>query len=122
MLAQLLRRKAQSRPRGAGSSAAVVLAELLRAPADVAQSVVGGIAPQAPGSDGAAPAPEPAAASEKAASEKAAPAKAASEESEPPKPATADQRDEEIRELREQVSALTEAVTLLLKEKTERPE
>lgn len=117
MLAQLLRRKAQSRPRGAGSSAAVVLAELLRAPADVAQSVVGGIAPQAPGSDGAAPAPEPA-----AASEKAAPAKAASEESEPPKPATADQRDEEIRELREQVSALTEAVTLLLKEKTERPE
>lgn len=118
VLAQLLRRKAQSRPRGAGSSAAGLLAELLRAPADVAQSVVGGIAPQAPGADGAAPAPEPAAAPEKAAREKAA-----AEKSEPHKPEpAADQRDEEIRELREQVSALTEAVTLLLKEKTERQE
>ncbi|MET9326525.1 polyhydroxyalkanoate synthesis regulator DNA-binding domain-containing protein [Tsukamurella sp. NPDC003166] len=130
VLAQLLRRQAQSRPRAAGSGASSLLAELLRAPAGVAQSVVDGLSAQAQGSDGApAPGPEPDGA--EAPVEKSEPKKSKTGGKSKSKSATAksdaeagggDQRDEEIRELREQVSALTEAVTLLLKEKTDRAE
>ncbi len=125
VLAQLIRRRAQSRPRTSGSGASSLLAELLRAPAEVAQSVVGGLSGQAdvpavaedePPAEVPAdpPAPKKAAGKKKADKAKSAAAKA--------KPVDADQRDEEIRELREQVSALTEAVTLLLKEKSDRAE
>lgn len=116
VLAQVLRRQVQNQPRSTN-----FLADLLRAPAEVAQSVVGGITP---GSDGAAKASQPKksakgpaahkAPAKKAAPKKAAPKKKQKESAEE----VGDRRDEEIRELREQVSQLTEAVTLLLKDKT----
>lgn len=125
VLAQVLRRQAQSSPRSSS-----LLADLLRAPAEVAQTVVTGIqegAGQEP--DGAAPGKGAKPTSGKSTSGKSAKSKAASGKDAGAKKAGAkkkpkgsdaegDRRDEEIRELREQVSQLTEAVTLLLKEKT----
>ena len=135
VLAQLIRRRAQSRPRTSSSGASSLLAELLRAPAEVAQSVVGGIAGQADASGAAPAAPEDEAPADQPAgppAQEKAPKKAGGKKKgDKAKSAAtkakatsddADHRDEEIRELREQVSALTEAVTLLLKEKTDRSE
>ena len=121
VLAQVLRRQAQS-----GTRPSSLLADLLRGPGGVAQAVVGGIVPQVGASEPAPAKPKAKAAGAKASGKK--PGKSAK-----PKPATAksggkkaakasddgDRRDEEIRELRDQVSQLTEAVTLLLKDKTE---
>ncbi|WP_019203862.1 polyhydroxyalkanoate synthesis regulator DNA-binding domain-containing protein [Tsukamurella sp. 1534] len=109
VLAQVLRRQAQSRPRSTS-----LLADLLRAPAEVAQTVTGIASPDDS---------EDAAAAETGAEAKSKPAKKSSggktktakqTESDD---ADGDRRDDEIRELREQVSQLTEAVTLLLKDK-----
>ncbi|BDH58547.1 polyhydroxyalkanoate synthesis regulator DNA-binding domain-containing protein [Tsukamurella sp. PLM1] len=120
VLAQVLRRQAQSSPRSSS-----LLADLLRAPADVAQTVVTGIKEGAgQEADGAAPGKGDKPKSGKSAKSKATPHKGAgaTKKAGAKKPkdpdAEGDRRDEEIRELREQVSQLTEAVTLLLKEKT----
>ncbi|MBS4100281.1 polyhydroxyalkanoate synthesis regulator DNA-binding domain-containing protein [Tsukamurella paurometabola] len=130
VLAQLIRRRAQSRPRTSGSGASSLLADLLRAPAEVAQTVVGGLAGQGDGAtapssesdDAGAARATGAADGEGKKPTKSESASGAATSDGAKAPDGADQRDEEIRELREQVSALTEAVTLLLKEKSDRAE
>lgn len=117
VLAQVLRRQVKSQPRSPN-----FLADLLRAPADVAQTVVTGIQKQGAGDSGPAKQPDAKPAAKEAGAKghgaKDPAAKAAKKKA---KEAAddGDRRDEEIRELREQVSQLTEAVTLLLKDKTE---
>lgn len=88
VLAQVLGRRAKSLATSSASSSDL-LSGLLRGPAKVARNVADQIVPE----DG-----EPTEAEAEAA-------------------ATADRQQEEIRELRDQVSQLTEAVTLLLKDK-----
>lgn len=122
VLAQVLRRKAQTTP---GSSN--FLAELLRAPADVARTVAGSAGLDPTKSEETTMPKNPASAMS---AEIAALLKAAREVTSDGKAAdTASAVDEaneqiarqesEIQELREQVSQLTQAVTLLLKDKTE---
>ncbi len=117
VLAQVLRRRVQSRP---GSSN--FLADLLRAPTDVAQNVVGLAEPLArtagvAGGHAATDAAGTAGGKTTAAKPKKATKKAKTKQHKA-KDTDLDPRDAEMRELREQVSQLTQAVTLLLQEKT----
>ncbi|GAA4388617.1 polyhydroxyalkanoate synthesis regulator DNA-binding domain-containing protein [Tsukamurella soli] len=132
VLAQLLRRRAQSRPGGSN-----LLSDLLRAPADVAQNVVGiadfGRLSPLGGNDGDKPGGRQGSADQPddASSPKAKSPKAKKKSNAKPKgkaksaenarsgaPSTSEQQQAEIQELRQQVSQLTQAVTLLLQEKT----
>ncbi|MDF0532366.1 polyhydroxyalkanoate synthesis regulator DNA-binding domain-containing protein [Tsukamurella sp. 8F] len=123
VLAQVLRRRAQSRP---GSSS--LLADLLRTPTGVVQGVaqladIGQVA----GATGAAQVdededepPAPPKKAKKKSKKKPAPAPVDEDDASDGAAASSDseRQQEEIRELREQVSQLTQAVTLLLQEKT----
>ncbi|WP_051198569.1 polyhydroxyalkanoate synthesis regulator DNA-binding domain-containing protein [Gordonia shandongensis] len=117
VLAQLLRRRAISRPGAAG-----LLADLLRAPADVAGSIVGGLQPDRQASsagdteDGVA---EDGEAADGEAADGAGDSADVVDETPPPERTEADyeRQQDEIKELRDQVSQLTQAVTQLLSER-----
>ncbi|WP_157680330.1 polyhydroxyalkanoate synthesis regulator DNA-binding domain-containing protein [Mycobacterium dioxanotrophicus] len=96
VLAQVVSRQVKNIPGGID-----MLAGVLRAPVNVALGVAGSVAASTPAAQPAAtPTPEPA----------EEPAKPSAEEE-------IDRQQAEIRELREQVSQLTQAVTMLLQDK-----
>lgn len=109
VLTQVLGRRVRSARGSGGSGASDLLTGLLRGPTEVARTVVDQIAPDTEED-------EPEADSE------ADPEDVAGSESEDEEARTIDQQQAEIRELRDQVSQLTDAVTLLLQEKSQERE
>lgn len=107
VLAQLLRRRAARRP---GSGSAGLLADLLRAPTDVAQSVVSEVSGKPKTDSGPTPEPDDTSDSEPSPDDVIEPGPTQPTRSE----SDYQRQQEEISELRDQVRQLTEAVTLMV--------